>query len=70
MKLALLRIAGLPFDAVRFQAPESASIVQRLLDHEFELGLDFIVAGLERLLAAGAPDASGDNVTGYDKIIG
>jgi len=37
-------------------------------DHEFELGLDFIVAGLERLLEASA--AAADNDTGYDKVIG
>jgi len=37
-------------------------------DHEFELGLDFIVAGLERLLEASA--AAADDDTGYDKVIG
>jgi AcrR family transcriptional regulator len=38
-------------------------------DHEFELGLDFIVAGLERLLDASAA-AADDDGTGYDKVIG
>ena len=37
-------------------------------DQEFELGLDFIVAGLERLLAS-SPTTSEDD-TGYDKVIG
>jgi hypothetical protein len=35
----------------------------------FELGLDFIVAGLERLLASNANTSDADS-TGYDKIIG
>jgi AcrR family transcriptional regulator len=38
-------------------------------DHEFELGLDFIVAGLERLLETNG-QARDDDDTGYDKIIG
>lgn len=42
-------------------------------DREFDLGIDFIVAGLERLLAGQANGASGGASTdprGYDKIIG
>jgi len=42
-------------------------------DREFDLGIDFIVAGLERLLAQQADGASGSASTdprGYDKIIG
>ena len=38
-------------------------------DHEFELGLDFIVAGLESLLETNGR-ARDDDDTGYDKIIG
>jgi AcrR family transcriptional regulator len=38
-------------------------------DHEFELGLDFIVAGLERLLETNGQARDADD-TGYDKIIG
>jgi AcrR family transcriptional regulator len=37
-------------------------------DQEFALGLDFIVAGLERLLGSSANTSVDD--TGYDKIIG
>src|SRR5262245_18485928 len=56
-------------------SPERFPFVSRLdemkpvdYDHEFELGLDFIVAGLERLLETNAQATDDD--TGYNKIIG
>jgi hypothetical protein len=42
-------------------------------DREFDLGIDFIIAGLERLLAdrAEATDAAQDtDPRGYNKVIG
>src|SRR5262245_27611179 len=57
MKLALLRIAGLPFDAFRFHAPESASILERLLDHEREMGRRSMA--LQEALFAAAGESMG-----------
>lgn len=57
MQLALLRIAGLPFDAFHFQAPESASVLERLLDHECELGQGSLA--LEQALFAAAGESRG-----------
>ena len=57
-------------------SPERVPFVSQLdvmkpvdYDREFELGLDFIVAGLERLLDTNGQDPAPDD-TGYDKIIG
>jgi hypothetical protein len=38
-------------------------------DREFDLGMDFIVAGLEQLLATSGSTREDDN-RGYDKVIG
>src|SRR5262249_59934159 len=61
MKLALLRIAGLPFDAFHFRAPGSASILERLLDHEAELGQRSLELQ-QAFFAAAGESMGGDDV--------
>jgi len=68
------RPGGDTIDASRF--PRLAAVGEMKptdYDREFDLGLDFIVAGLERLLAAQAAAAGAAQETdprGYDKVIG
>jgi len=61
MRLALLRIAGLPFDAFHFRASGSASVLERLLDHETELGQGSL-ALQEALFAAAGESTSRDEL--------